>query len=345
MCYKLRKQESETVSRQYGDWQCLDVIGIPWGDFQMRASDLYPIGKVVLRDVALRDALITAKSYPDTGGKIEWIRLQHEAGLRNFVIGAFMPESSFPQYADTANLISLVKTLDGAFGAVMTLSEKGVREALVSGVPEINCVVSASDVHSRRNVHRTIEEALETVRNACVQREAKAHRPVISVSVAVAFGCPISGPIEDDRVLEIVEKCISAGVDIIGLSDTAGCAVPAQVSRLVTRARELADTRPVSIHLHDTRGLGLVNASAAIDAGATIIDASLGGVGGSTVLRGAKGNVVLEDLAYLCEIKGVDAGVDLDKLLVARQAAAKIMPGEAMHGALIKSGRPTFEQQ
>ena len=234
-----------------------------------------------------------------------------------------MPESSFPQYADTANLISLVKTLDGAFGAVMTLSEKGVREALVSGVPEINCVVSASDVHSRRNVHRTIEEALDTVRNACVQREAKAHRPVISVSVAVAFGCPISGPIEDDRVLEIMENCIAAGVDIISLSDTAGCAVPDQVGRLVTRARELADTRPIGIHLHDTRGLGLVNASAAIDAGATIIDASLGGAGGSTVLRGAKGNVVLEDLAYLCEIKGMDIGRRPGQIAVSAAGGSK----------------------
>ncbi len=311
----------------------------------MRASDLYPHGKVVLRDVALRDALIAAKSYPDTAGKIDWIRSQHAAGLRNFVIGVFMPEKSFPQYADVTNLISLVKTLDSAFGAVVTLSEKGMREALVSGVPEINCVVSASDVHSRRNEHRTIEEALDTVRNACDQREGKAHRPVISVSVAVAFGCPISGPVEDSRVLEVVEKCIAAGVDIISLSDTAGCAVPAQVSRLVSGVRNLADSRPIGVHLHDTRGLGLVNASAAVDAGATILDASLGGVGGSTVVRGARGNVALEDLAYLCEIKGLDTGIDLDKLLEARNAATKIMPGETFHGALIKSGRPIFEQE
>lgn len=311
----------------------------------MRASDLYPLGKIVLRDVALRDGLIAAKSYPDTAGKREWIRLQHDAGLRNFVIGAFMPEKSFPQYADMANLISLVKTLEGAFSAVVTLSEKGVREALVSGAPEIICVVSASDAHSRRNVYRTIEEAIQTVGNACHQREEKAHRPIISVSVAVAFGCPISGPVEDNRVLEIVEKCVAAGVDIISLSDTAGCAVPDQVGRLVAEVRDLADTRPVGVHLHETRGLGLVNASAAIDAGATILDAALGGVGDSTVVRGARGNIVLEDLAYLCEIRGLATGIDLDKLLEARRSAEKIMPDSRTHGALVASGRPTFEQQ
>lgn len=311
----------------------------------MRASDLYPLGKIILRDVALRDALIVAKSYPDTAGKIDWIRSEHAAGLRNFIIGAFMPEKSFPQYADVVNLNSLVKTLDGAFGAVATFSEKGVREALVSGVPEINCVVSASDVHSRRNVHRTIDEALDTIRNASVQREAKAHRPVISVSVAVAFGCPISGPVEDSQVLEIVEKCVAAGVDIISLSDTAGCAVPDQVSRLVAEVRNSAKSRPIGVHLQDTRGIGLVNAAAAIDAGATILDASLGGVGGSAVVRGARGNIVLEDLAYLCEVRGLNTGIDLDKLLESRTLAAKIMPEEAMYGALVKSGRPTFEQE
>ncbi len=311
----------------------------------MRASDLYPLGKGVLRDVALRDALIAAKSYPDTSGKIDWIKSEHAAGLRNFEIGAFMPEKSFPQYADIANLISLVKTLDGAFGAVVTLSEKGVREALTSGVPEINCVVSASDLHSRRNVHRTIDEALDTVRNACVQRESKAHRPVISVSIAVAFGCPISGPVTDAQVFEIVDRCVSAGVDIITLADTAGCAVPDQVAGLVSGTLERAGKRPVGVHLHDTRGLGLINASAAIDAGATILDAALGGLGGSTVVRGARGNLVLEDLAYLCEIKGLNTGIDLDKLLASRKQAAKIMPGATLHGELAKAGRPAFEQE
>lgn len=310
----------------------------------MRASDLYPLGKTILRSVALRDALLFAKSYPDTGEKIEWIRAEHAAGIRNFEVGAYLPEKSFPQYADLANLISVIKTLDGAFGSVVTLSERGVREALTSGVPEICCVVSASDVHSRRNGHRTVEEALDTVKKACEQREAKAHRPVISVTIEVAFGCPISGPVEDSRVFEIAEKCASFGTDIIRLADTAGCAVPDQVTRLVGGVGKLIETRPIGVHLHDTRGLGMVNISAAIEAGATILDASLAGLGSSTVIRGARGNIVMEDLAYFCEIKGLNTGVDLEKLLAARDIAAKAMPNETMRGALARSGRPTFEQ-
>ena len=157
----------------------------------------------------------------------------------------------------------------------------------------------------------------------------------------MAFGCSISGAVDPDEVVNLAIACAKAGADLIGLADTVGFAGPDQVADLTARTRKEIDI-PVSVRLHDTRGMGVANASAAMDAGARILDGSLGGLGGCPFAPGATGNVVFEDLVYLCERKGFATGIDLEKLVAVREIAAAEMPDEPLYGALARAGTPNL---
>ena len=135
-------------------------------------------------------------------------------------------------------------------------------------------------------------------------RDASEHKPIVNAAISMALGCSIAGPVDPKEVMKLVEKCLEAGVDFVAIADTVGYAGPKQVGELTRAAVKLSGTKPVCVHLHDTRGMGIANASAALDAGARILDGSLGGLGGCPFAPGATGNVVFEDLAFLCESKG-----------------------------------------
>jgi hydroxymethylglutaryl-CoA lyase len=156
----------------------------------------------------------------------------------------------------------------------------------------------------------------------------------------MALGCSIAGPVDPKEVLKLVEKCLEAGVDFVAIADTVGYAGPKQVGELTRAAVKLSGAKPVCVHLHDTRGMGIANASAALDAGARILDGSLGGLGGCPFAPGATGNVVFEDLAFLCESKGFVTGIDIEKLIAVRAILRSEMPGEALYGGLARAGLP-----
>lgn len=305
-----------------------------------RLSGIYPGNRLTLREVGLRDGLQLVKTFPDTQAKRNWIRKEYEAGVRHFEIGSFLPVSRFPQFADIEELIETVSAFDGAFSSALALNERGAEAALNTAVDEIVCVVSATEEHSQANMRRSREDAIELVRHVSAMAAASPRRPLVNAGIAMAFGCSIAGEVDPREVLMLAKACLEAGADIVGIADTVGFAGPRQVGELCEAMVGICGGKPFIVHLHDTRGMGIANASAAIDAGARVLDASIGGLGGCPFAPGASGNIVFEDLVYLCETKGFRTGIDLEALADVRKIAEAAMPGEAFHGALARAGTP-----
>ncbi|MBV9461343.1 MAG: hydroxymethylglutaryl-CoA lyase, partial [Bradyrhizobium sp.] len=276
---------------------------------------IYPRDRVVLREVGLRDGLQLVKTFPSTDAKRRWVRDEYAAGVRCFEVGSFLPAKTFPQFVDVREVVSTIGSLPGAHGIALVLNERGANEALESGVAEIGTVVSATEEHSQANANRSRESAIANVKRLCDLRDASAHKPIINVGISMALGCSITGNVDPKEVIRLVEKCLEAGVDAVAIADTVGYAGPKAVGELTQAAVKIAGDTPIIVHLHDTRGMGIANASAALDAGARVLDGSLGGLGGCPFAPGATGNVVFEDLAFLCESKGFSTGIDIDRLV------------------------------
>jgi hydroxymethylglutaryl-CoA lyase len=302
--------------------------------------DIYPLSRVSLREVGLRDGLQLVKSFPSTEAKKRWIRDEYAAGVRHFEVGSFLPAKTFPQFADVREMVETVATLPAAHGVALALNERGVNEALASGIAEIASVVSATEEHSQANANRSREAAIANVKRLCELRDASDHKPIVHAAISMALGCSISGEVDPNEVLRLVEKCFEAGVDVVGIADTVGYAGPKQVGDLTWAAVRLAGSKPICVHLHDTRGMGVANAAAALDAGARILDGSLGGLGGCPFAPGATGNVVFEDLVFLCESKGFATGIDIDRLIAVRTILHSEMPNEPLYGGLARAGLP-----
>jgi hydroxymethylglutaryl-CoA lyase len=305
-----------------------------------RVTDVYPDNRISLREVGLRDGLQLVKTFPTTAAKQRWLRDEYAAGVRHFEVGSFLPAKTFPQFADVREIVKTVASLPGAHGVALALNERGVNEALESGVAEIATVVSATEEHSQANANRSRESAIANVKRMCDLRDASAHRPIVNAAISMALGCSITGAVDPKEVLKLVEKCLEAGVDFVAIADTVGFSGPKQVGELTAAAVKLSGAKPVCVHLHDTRGMGIANASAALDAGARILDGSLGGLGGCPFAPGATGNVVFEDLVFLCESKGFRTGIDIEKLIGVRGILRSEMPGETLYGGLARAGLP-----
>ena len=305
-----------------------------------RVQDVYPEGRVSLREVGLRDGLQLVKTFPSTAAKQRWLREEYVAGVRHFEVGSFLPAKTFPQFADVRDIVAAVAALPGAHGIALVLNERGANEALASGVAEIASVVSATEEHSQANANRSRESAIANVRRLCELRDASTHKPIVHAAISMALGCSISGEVDPNEVLRLLEKCLEAGVDAVGIADTVGYAGPKQVGDLTRGAVKIAGKRPICVHLHDTRGMGIANASAALDQGAQILDGSLGGLGGCPFAPGATGNVVFEDLVFLCESKGFATGIDIEKLIAVRAILKEAMPNEPLYGGLARAGLP-----
>ena len=301
---------------------------------------VYPSGQVTLREVGLRDGLQLVKEWPDTNAKRDWLDAEHRAGVRHFEIGSFLPAKRFPQFADISDVIQHVVDLGAAHSAALALNERGVEDAIGSGIDEIVCVVSATEDHSQANMRRSRKEALELVRQACAQRDALAPGKIVNVGIAMAFGCTIAGEVLPGDVLQLAEKAFSAGADMVGLADTIGYAGPAQIESLCRVMTRVNNNAPLVIHLHDTRGMGIANAAAALDSGVRILDASLGGLGGCPFAPGATGNIVFEDVVFLCERMGFATNIDVEALNKARLIAEQSMPSETFYGNVSRAGVP-----
>ncbi|TNE36939.1 MAG: hydroxymethylglutaryl-CoA lyase, partial [Alphaproteobacteria bacterium] len=263
---------------------------------------------------------------------------------RHFEVGSFLPAAKYPMFADVRDVIETVAGLKGAHGAALTLNKRGIVDALETGVPEIGCVISASEEHNQANTRRSREDSLQDVKDLCALRDASDHKPLVSVGIAMSFGCSIAGAVDPDEVLHIADRCYEMGVDIVSLADTVGYAAPRAVESLSAALYKRTNGRTFGVHLHDTRGLGLANATAALNAGARILDGAMGGLGGCPFAPNATGNIVFEDLVFLCEGQGFTTGIDIAKLIEIRRLLEQEMPTEPLYGAVAKAGLPVFSE-
>src|SRR5215207_9975146 len=176
-----------------------------------RVQELYPDSKIILRE----DGLQLVRTLPSTEAKQRWMRDEYAAGVRHFEVGSFLPAKTFPQFADVRDMIGTVASLTGAYGIALTLNERGVNEALASGVAEVATVVSATEEHSQANANRSRDSAIANVKRLCELRDATAHRPVVNSAISMALGCSIVGAVDPKEVIRIAEKLFEAGVDMV----------------------------------------------------------------------------------------------------------------------------------
>jgi hydroxymethylglutaryl-CoA lyase len=296
---------------------------------------------VKVREVGLRDGLQSISGFMPTATKQAWCQADYDAGVREIEASALVPASVVPQLADSEDVIRHALGLPGLCVSALVPNLKGAERGIALGVHKLMVVLSASEGHNRANVRRTTEESIEGVRRICELARSGGHRPIISAGIATAFGCTIDGSVDEGRVRGIAEALRAAGADEIGLADTVGYAAPAAVRRLFSAVRtDLGPDVPVVAHFHDTRGLGLANVAAALEAGVRYFDASLAGLGGCPFAPNASGNVVLEDVVFMLEALGMETGIDLDKLCTARDLIARTFPDEPLHGAFARAGYP-----
>ncbi|ANY21123.1 Hydroxymethylglutaryl-CoA lyase YngG [Tsuneonella dongtanensis] len=286
--------------------------------------------RILVSEVGPRDGLQSIDRVMPLEAKKAWIAAEAAAGVREIEVGSFVPPSLLPQMADTTELVAFAKTIPGLNVVALVPNAKGAARAVEAGVDAMSIPFSMSETHSIKNVRKDHPAMLLEIEEAA--RIAHAGGKHFAVGLATAFGCTIEGAVPQDTVVRLAEKALEAGADEVGLSDTTGYADPAQVRRLVQAVRRVAGDRLTTLHLHNTRGLGLANAVAGLEVGITTLDASLGGLGGCPFAPGASGNIVTEDLVLMLNSMGFDTGIDLEKLLEVRKIVAEALPGEPLYG-------------
>ena len=295
---------------------------------------------ILISEVGPRDGLQSVKQTMPTAHKLRWIDALAAAGLREIEVGSFVPARLLPQMADIGAVVAHALAIPGLHVAVLVPNLRGAEAAFAAGVHKITLPVSVTEAHSLANVRKTHRQMIEEVRATVALRDQRYPGIAIEAGLSVAFGCTIAGPVADDDTLRMALAMAECGVDEVGLADTSGYAEPRQVRRLFSRLRAELGGKAGGAHFHNTRGQGLANVVAALDAGVTTFDASQGGIGGCPYAPGATGNIVTEDLAYLLEAMGHDTGIDIARLLEARAVLRQGLPGEPIFGHVPDAGLP-----
>jgi hydroxymethylglutaryl-CoA lyase len=299
--------------------------------------------RILVSEVGPRDGLQSIDTVMPTDAKKAWIAAEAEAGVSEIEVGSFVPPKLLPQLADTAEIVKFARTLPGLTVAALVPNLKGAENAVAAGVHKITLPLSVSETHSRANLRKSHAEVLEEVRGIVelLGTLPADRRPGFEGGLSTAFGCTLEGPVDERRVVELAVRLMELGCDEVGLSDTTGYANPAQVQRLVKLVRaEVGEAALTGVHLHNTRGLGLANALAALEVGITTLDASLGGIGGCPFAPGASGNIVTEDLAFMLDSMGLETGIDLGRLLQVRDILQDALPDEELYGFTPEAGLP-----
>ncbi|WP_255222078.1 hydroxymethylglutaryl-CoA lyase [Nocardia otitidiscaviarum] len=280
----------------------------PWEKQGGKTSEWWRLGvEVTVLEVAPRDGLQNERAIVATADKIRLIERSVEAGLRRIEAVSFVNPQRVPQMADAEAVMAGVPRVPGVSYAGLVFNDRGLDRALATDVDEINVVVVATDTFSRRNQNCTTAEGVQ--RWSALARRAAASGVRRTVTIAAAFGCPFEGEVSAAAVLDLVRRVAAAEPDEIALADTIGVGTPDRVRTLVAGTAALVPGVPVRCHFHNTRNTGYANAVAALEAGAGILDASTGGVGGCPFAPAATGNIATEDLLYLLHRMDIGTGV------------------------------------
>jgi hydroxymethylglutaryl-CoA lyase len=297
---------------------------------------------VQIVEVAPRDGLQNESTLVPTADKVTLIERMIDAGARRFEVASFVHPGRVPQMADAEAVIAALPDRADLSYIGLCLNRRGVERAARTrdgnkrGVDEAGCVTVASDAFGKANQNQTSAESV--AENVAMLELAKREGLVPQVTIAVAFGCPFEGAVDSARVIAIAEQLAETGPVEIAVADTIGVAVPGQVRDLIGALREmLPDDVRLRAHFHDTRATGIANAWAAWEAGADVLDSSLGGLGGCPFAPGATGNIATEDLVYLLERSGLPTGIDLEKAIAVNKWFATVM-GKALPSSVGRAG-------
>jgi len=285
---------------------------------------------VTLTEVGLRDGIQIENRHIPTEMKLELIETLVAAGLKSLQITAFVHPDKVPQMADAEKLISKLAVHAGVEFTGLVLNLNGVNRAQEAGLQTVEVSVSASDTHSRKNAGLSLEQA----RNLSVEMVTRAKEFGLNVRAGIqcAFGCVYEGHVPVHRVVEMAGAYVQAGADVLALADTTGMATPVTVTDLLAAIGPVSANIPLALHLHDTRGLGLVNLMKALEFGVDRFDTSFGGMGGCPFVMGAAGNIATEDTVHLLSSLGIETGIDIEKVAAISRSMSdfleKPLPGK-----------------
>ena len=287
-----------------------------------------------IRHVSLRDGLQIEDPIP-LSAKLELLAAVAATGVREMEGTAFVSPSKVPALADAAELAAELHNFPGIEFSALVASPNGAKRAIAAGLGSIEYVVSAADGHSRANVGRSTAESTALIPEiVAIAHDSGA---TVEVIIATAWDCPFDGPTPAERVVDVVTAAREANADRLAIADTIGTTTPRRVSDLVARIRPLIGDTPLGAHFHNTRGAGLASAYAAVSAGVTRLDASVGGLGGCPFAPGASGNIATEDLVYLLRDSGIHVDVDLQAAIAAAEVAQRVV-GHGLPSSLLRAG-------
>jgi len=296
----------------------------------------YP-SQVTIVEVGPRDGFQVERKFIPTELKVEIVDAIASAGVRKIETTSFVSPTFVPQLADAAEVLAAIDRKPGTRYTALVPNLKGVERAIAARADAVRLVVTTTETYNRKNVGMTVEQSLEVCREILSRVEGEA----ISVEavVALAFGCPFEGPVPEDRVSELAHRFVDMGIRELSIADSVGLGNPAQIARTMARLRSELEGVALSLHLHDTRGLGLANALAALEVGIDTFDASIGGLGGCPVLSDGAGNIATEDLANMCEEMGIDTGVDIEAIQEVSRKMQEFL-GRTLPSRVLAAGTP-----
>ncbi len=271
------------------------------------------MSSIEIVEVGPRDGLQSEPEILSTESKVTFIEKAIDAGMRRLEVASFVHPKLVPQMADAEDLIAALPDRHGVSYIGLLMNERGLDRALSTSVHEIGMVVVASDTYNRKNQGCSSSESVAAWQ--AIARRATENGRRANVMISSAFGCPYEGEVKVERVVELAEQVLEAEPAELGIADSIGVAVPTQVSALLERVKAVTGDLPLRCHFHNTRNTGLANAQAAVEAGVTYLDASIGGIGGCPFAPAATGNIPTDDLLYMLDRSGVDTGVSLEKII------------------------------
>jgi hydroxymethylglutaryl-CoA lyase len=290
---------------------------------------------LIIQEVGPRDGLQIEPKWVETSAKIALVDALTAAGIARIEVTSFVSPKAVPSLRDAADVFAGIARQAGTIYSALVPNLRGAERAIAASADELNFVMSASETHNQANVGMTTAESLAVLSG--IVNAADAAAIPVNATVATAFGCPFEGEQPSAKILGIVRRYLECGVAGITLADTTGMANPVQVQALVADVLTFVDASSLTLHFHNTRGLGLINVDAARRAGAVRFDCSLGGLGGCPFAPGASGNVCTEDLVNLLHETGIDTGIDLQALIDLSRTLPDLV-GHQTAGQLAKAG-------
>ena len=291
---------------------------------------------ITVREVGTRDGIQSLGAFIETPRKVELLEALCETGLERIEATSFVNPRAVPQMADAGEVMSRVRRRAGVKYEALVPNMRGAQDAIAAQMDALLVVVMASEAFNRKNVRMSVDESLSEA--AAIKALADASDTPCIGAIGTAFGCPYEGDIPEERVFGLIERLLALGFSDLMLADTTGMANPVQIERTMGRVLDRwGSSVAFGLHLHNTRGMGLANVVAGLNAGVKLFDASVAGIGGCPFAPQAAGNISTEDTVHMLHEMGYETGIDLERLIEVARLAQGIL-GRELPGQVMKAG-------